>query len=99
MARIAKKTVANEVIDLSFGSITLREKKTTAQQLARVRGEGKRAAIVLTDVLREPDIDVTFEPGTPVFSLDPQDPHLVIRQLDGQVVRGYFKNGKFVEVW
>lgn len=105
MVRIAKKTVAesatseaNDMIDISVGSITIRAKKLTAQQLVRARGEGKRAAIALADVLAEPGVDLIFEPGIPVFSVDPQDSSLVIRELDGRTARGYFKDGKFVEV-
>ncbi len=96
----AKPTVAdaNELIDISSGSITIRAKKTTAAQLVRGRGDGKGAVIGLSDALTGPDVDPTFEPGTPVFSADYQDPNLVIRRLDGRVARGYFKDGKFVEV-
>ncbi|MCP2008606.1 hypothetical protein [Duganella violaceipulchra] len=105
MARIAKKAVAesamseaSDLIDITVGSITIRAKKPTAQQMVRARGEGKRAAIALAGVLAEPGVELIFEPGTPIFSVDPQDPNLVIRELDGRTARGYFKNGKFVEV-
>jgi hypothetical protein len=51
--------------------------------------ECNRAALALAD-----DLD----PDTPVFSVDPHDPDLVIRELDGHAVRGYFKRGKFIEI-
>lgn len=98
MARTAKIVVTGGLIDLSLDSMPIRAKIPTAQQLARARGAGKRAAITLAGALAESGIDMTFEPGTPVFSIDAQDPNLVIRQLDGQVTRGYFKGGKFVKV-
>ena len=53
------------------------------------RPECNRAATTLADAL---------DPDTPVFSVDPQDPDLVIRELDGYAVRGYFKRGKFIEI-
>ncbi|MQA38396.1 hypothetical protein [Rugamonas aquatica] len=97
MARIAKKVAAklaasksSELIDIPAVGIVIREDVPTAQHLVRVRAEGKRAVIAIADV--------PAEPGTPVFSIDPHDAKLVIRRLDGQVVRGYFKDGKFVKV-
>ncbi len=54
-----------------------------------VRPECYRAATALTDAL---------DPDTPVFSADPHDPGLMIRELDGYAVRGYFKRGKFIEI-
>lgn len=105
MARIAKKAVAesaaseaSDLIDISVGSISIRAKRPTAQQSARARSDGKRAAIALANALAEPGVNLTFKPGIPVFSVDPQDSNLVIRELDGRTARGYFKDGKFVEV-
>ncbi|MES2161385.1 MAG: hypothetical protein V4476_09545 [Pseudomonadota bacterium] len=80
----------SDLLDISVGSITLRTKPSTAHQLVRPRNFGRRAVITLADVLAEP--------GTPIFSADPQDPNLVIRELDGRTARGYFRDGKFVEV-
>lgn len=98
MARIAKEVAAKlaapksrELIDIPAGGIVIREDVPTAQQLVRVRAEGKRAVIAIADF--------PAEPGTPVFSIDPHDANRVIRRLDGRVARGYFKDGKFVEVW
>ncbi|RFP12782.1 MULTISPECIES: hypothetical protein [unclassified Duganella] len=78
------------MLDISVGSITIRTKPSTVLQLVRARNFGKRGVIALADALTEP--------GTPIFSTDPQDPQLVIRELDGRVARGYFKAGKFIEV-
>ena len=88
----------SDLLDISVDSITIRSKKPTVQQLVRARAEGRHAVIALVDVFAEPGVELTFEPGTPIFSLDPQDSNLVIRELDGRTARGYFKNGKFVEV-
>ncbi len=83
-----------DLLDISEGSIAIRAKKPTAQQLVRARGEGKRSAIMMV----EPGVELSLEPGTPIFSVDRQDPNLVIRELDGRLTRGYFKDGKFVKV-
>lgn len=84
----------SNLIDIPVGGITIREKKSTAHQLVRLRGAGKPAAIMLDGAA----VELTFEPGTPIFSVDRQDPNLLIRELDGRLTRGYFKDGKFVEV-
>lgn len=95
MVRIANKpAAASGPIDISSGGIVIRSKRPTASQLVRARGEGKRTAIVLPTLIGA----IAVEPGTPVFSLDPQDPKLVIRELDGKAARGYFKAGKFIVV-
>ena len=95
MARIASRLVAklaapksSELIAIRAGGIVLRENKRTAWQLVRERG----------DMLVAPGVNLDLEPGTPVFRADPQDPNLLIRELDGRVVRGYFEAGKFVAV-
>jgi len=84
----------SDLLDFSVDSITIRAKKKTAQQLVRARGDGKCAVIDLA----EPGVELICEPGTPIFSVDRQDPNLVVRELDGRLTRGYFKDGKFVEV-
>ncbi|MQA22535.1 hypothetical protein [Rugamonas rivuli] len=95
MAHIAKKLVAklaelksSGLIVLPVGGIVIRENQPTAWQLVRQRG----------DFLVAPGVNLDLEPGTPVFRADPQDPNLVIRELDGRAVRGYFKAGKFVAI-
>lgn len=95
MARIAKKAVvqlvaakSSELIHIPAGGIVIPENKPTAWQLVRERG----------DMLVAPGVNLDLEPGTPVFRADPQDPNLLIRELDGRAVRGYFRAGKFVAV-
>lgn len=79
-----------DLLDISVGGIIIRTKPSTVQQLVQARSRGQHAGIALADVLADP--------GTPIFSADPHDPKLVIRELGGRVARGYFKAGRFVEV-
>ncbi|ELX11730.1 hypothetical protein Jab_1c03160 [Janthinobacterium sp. HH01] len=95
MARIAKQAVVplvaakfSELIHIPVGGIVIPENKPTAWQLVRQRG----------DMLVAPGVSLDLEPGTPVFRADPQDPNLLIRELDGRAERGYFRAGKFVAV-
>jgi hypothetical protein len=60
--------------------------------------DSQRVAAALAEVLSLPGVALRFDAGIPLFTADPADPDLVVRELDGKVTRGCFKEGVFVEL-
>jgi len=44
------------------------------------------------------ELSLRFKSDTPLFSVDPSDPTILIRKLKRKTSRGHFVGGKFVEI-
>ena len=88
-----------EVVEISFGEVTLRAPRASDERRALGVSEGRRAMKAFAEaILALPGIELQRKPGVPLFYLDKQYPALLIRELDGIKQRGRLEDGHFVEV-
>lgn len=88
-----------ELVEIAFGSATLRAPRVSEESRARGVEDSRRAMRALADaVLALPGIKLQRKVGVPLFYVDTEDPTLIVRELDGMKQRGRFEDGRFVEV-
>lgn len=98
MMRI-ERSGEGEVVEISFGSATLRAPPVSEERRALGVEEGRRAMRAFADaILALPGITLPRKAGVPIFYIDVENPTLIVRELDGTKRRGKIEDGRFVEV-
>ena len=80
---------------VKFGNVTV---TAPAPPLAMVLENIKQSTQALSravERLARPGVRLRPRKGTPLYSLDSDDPGVVIRQLDGKTERGRIRGGEF----
>lgn len=85
-------------VKLTYGSFVVRGKAPTAKELeGRIR-ESSEALARATKVLGTPGVKLRIGSRVPRYSVDPANPDYIIQIVDGQKLRGVFKEGRFEAV-
>lgn len=84
-----------ELVTVRFGNVTVTSAKPSAEEVAANVRLSTEALERVVDRLCKGGISLRPRKGVPLYSLDRDDPEIVIRKLDGQVTRGFFGDGKF----
>jgi hypothetical protein len=80
---------------VKFGDVTVWAPKATAAKLNQGVRASTEALERAVKRLTRPGIRLHRKKGVPLYSADPDDPGILIRELDGKVERGVFKDGGF----
>ncbi len=98
MSRVTKQAVSSEFRPVTFGVVTMMLREPTPEEIKQHARESQRVAKALPKALTIKPRNPKVSPDIPLYSVDPKNPELVMQQLNGKKKRGYFNNGKFVEV-
>lgn len=78
-----------------FGSVTLTVDSPSQAEIDRNIERGQQALARGLKRFLKPGIRLRAQRGVPLFHVDPDNPGLLIRTLDGVVERGVIENGAF----
>lgn len=86
---------AGNTLTVKFGSVeVVVNRPSEAERLVNVRA-GQSALRRAAEGISKPGVRVAPRKGVPLYRIDPEDPQLLIRRMDGVEVRGVFENGTF----
>lgn len=86
-----------DLVTVRCGNVTVTGPRPSPDKvMANVRRSTK-ALVRVADRLCKPGVTLRPRKGVPRYSLDRDDPKIIIRKLDGCITRGFFANGGFQE--
>lgn len=86
---------AGNTLTVKFGSVeVVVNRPSEAERLVNVLA-GQSALRRAAEGISKPGVRVAPRKGVPQYRIDPEDPQLLIRRMDGVDVRGVFENGTF----
>lgn len=80
---------------VKFGDVTITAPAPTRSVVAAHVAVSTAALSRAVERLAKPGISLRAKKGVPLFSLDSEDPDVVIRTLDGKTERGHLVDGVF----
>ncbi len=84
---------------ISYGNVQLTVDEPQKETVEANVSEGQRAMVRLAEWFSNSrSVDLNMSKTVPMFSADPTDPELLIREFRGKTQRGKFINGKFTAV-
>jgi len=91
MARDIKK----ELITVTFGSVTITTEPTNPDVIRKNIIEGQKAFARVLEAFKSKGVKLNAPKGTALYQANPNNPHLLIRNIDGNIDQGVFENGQF----
>lgn len=80
---------------VTFGSVEVRSGHIPAEIIKGNILAGQQALARSADRITKPGIKLRRQKGVPLFHVDPNDPSILIRELNGIIERGKLVNGQF----
>lgn len=91
-----KDSVTQQTVEVAFGDVrVLTPRKTNAAQVKRNIRAGQLALARAKDLIVKPGVTLELLKGVPRYHADPDQPELLVREIDGKRERGKFVDGKF----
>lgn len=91
MARDLKK----ELITVTFGSVTIRTEREDPEVIRKNIIEGQKAFARALEAFKTKGVKLNAPKGTALYHANPNNPSLLIRNIDGKIDQGVFENGQF----
>lgn len=86
-------------MEVVFGDVRLlTPRKTNAAQVRRNIRAGQLGLARAKDLIIKPGVTLEVVKGVPLYHADPDQPDLLVREIDGKRDRGKFVNGRFRKV-
>jgi hypothetical protein len=82
---------------VKFGDVTVTGKAPSAKLVRENVERSTRALERVGKKLIKPGVHLPEKKGVPRYSADENNPHLIIRRLNGQTTTGRLQDGQFVE--
>jgi len=79
----------------SFGTATAIGPAPDPEVVARYARESNEGLARALEAISRPGVVLDTPPGVPLFHVSPDDPNLIVRDIDGIRETGTFKDGKF----
>ena len=92
---IARLTGGRKKVGLSFGSVTIEGRAPTSATIERNISLGQSALKRGLTAFVKPGVKIPRGKGVPIYRADPNDPAILIRELNGRHERGRFARGEF----
>jgi hypothetical protein len=80
---------------VKFGSVVIKTPKPKKAVIAANVARSSEALERVAKKLIKPGFSIRARKGVPRYSVDPSDPRLFVRQLDGRTDRGRLVDGRF----
>jgi len=75
--------------------VTVEAARPSSAEVKRNVLAGQKALLRAKDAFLAPGVNIHAEKDVPLFSVDPANPTIVVRKLNGKKERGVLKNGVF----
>ena len=89
-----KSPSSRELTSAKFGSVTIQVKPPTTAEIDRNIRAGQFALRRARHKIISPGVEFKVDRGIPLYSVDPQNPDILIRKLNGKKEKVRFKNGR-----
>lgn len=80
---------------IHFGSVSVVVREPNIKGIKRNIEAGQNALARAMGKIVNPGVIINNAKDVPLYYADPEQPRLIIRERNGKLVRGTFKNGKF----
>ena len=88
---------SGDFVSARYGNVTVTSAKPSAEEVAANVRLSTEALERVVDRLCKGGLSLRPRKGVPLYSLERDNPEIVIRKLDGKVTRGFFGDRKFQE--
>lgn len=85
----------HSTITVKCGSVTVEVDRPSNAEIKRNILAGQKALLRAKDAFLKPGVRIHAEKDVPLFSVDPANPSILVRKLNGKEDRGVLKNGAF----
>jgi len=89
---------SRSTITVRCGSVTVELVRPSQAEVRRNIAAGQKALSGVKDAFLKPGIRLRAGKGIPLYSVDPKNPAILVRVLNGKKARGVLKDGAFSEV-
>ncbi len=89
------KYFKKEFITVTFGSVTIRTQREDPQVIRKNIIEGQKAFARALEAFKTKGVKLKVSKGTALYQANPNNPALLIRNIDGKIDQGFFENGQF----
>ncbi len=80
---------------IKFGDVVITARRPSDAEIQRNAEEGWAGLARAFARLARPGVRIYPKKDVPLYSVDPDDPNIFIRKLNGKVDRGVFQDGQF----
>lgn len=96
MQKLEFMAADNEKVSVTFGDVTVLCTRPTAKQIEERVLQGQQALQHVRDALIQPGINLARKKDVPLYYASPNEPLVIIREMNGERVAGRFEDGGFV---
>lgn len=89
------KDLKKEFITVTFGSVTIRTEREDPEVIRKNIIEGQKAFARAVQAFKTKGVKLNVPKGTALYQANPNNPNLLIRNIDGKIDQGVFDNGQF----
>lgn len=89
------KDLKNEFITVTFGSVTIRTERPSPEVITKNIVDGQMAFARAIEAFKTKGVKLNVFKGTALYQANPNNPELLIRNIDGKIDQGVFENGQF----
>ena len=89
------KDLKKELITVTFGSVTIRIEPADPEVIKKNIIEGQKAFARALEAFKTKGVKLNAPKGTALYQANPNNPNLLIRNIDGKTDQGVFENGQF----
>ena len=85
----------SQFIIVTCGSVTIRTERPTPETIKKNILDGQMALARGLEAFKTKGVKLNVSKGIPLFQASPNNPQLLLRNIDGKIDQGIFKNGQF----
>jgi len=85
----------SQFITVTFGSVTIRTERPTPEAIKKNILDGQMALARGLEAFKTKGVKLNVSKGTALYQANPNNPELLIRNIDGKIDQGVFENGQF----
>jgi hypothetical protein len=85
----------SQLITVTCGSVTIRTERPTPEAIKKNIVEGQKAFARAIEAFKTKGVKLNVSKGTALYQANPNNPALLIRNIDGKIDQGVFENGQF----
>jgi hypothetical protein len=95
--KTSKAAKGGKTVTTKLGNVSVTGRSPSAEMIKANVDRSTAALVRVADRLIKGGVTLPRKKGIPYYSLDRDNPKIVIRKLDGVITRGEFADGKFKE--
>jgi hypothetical protein len=92
------KNFKKELITVTFGSVTIRTEPADPEVIRKNIIKGQKAFARALEAFKTKGVKLNVPKGTALYQANPNNPNLLIRNIDGKIDQGVFENGQFLVI-